>query len=132
MLEMTTTRAEYTSAHPNQYRLETPSAVLVERSDASQQAIHFPLMIWELVDSLWLGADSGFLSFGYQYCWWHFSQASSMPLPTSKILSLSFASIALNASIAASCKPWAYLIQAARSLLIMSSICSGASSTFGS
>src|SRR5262245_38679809 len=87
---------------------------------------------FELLDCRWLGADSGFLSLGYQYCRWHFSQASSMPLPTSKSLSLSFASMALNASIAASCKPWAYLIHAIRSLLIRSSICSGASSTFGS
>src|SRR5262249_47797969 len=69
---------------------------------ASNQSPHLEE---ELVALLWLGADSGFLSLGYQYCKWHFSQVSSMPLPTSRSLAASFSSIALNASIVASCKP---------------------------
>src|SRR5262245_40005182 len=85
-----------------------------------------------VLESRWLGADCGLFSFGYQYCKWHFSHASSIPFPTSRSFSLSFASIAVSASIVASCKPWAYLIQLVLSLLIISSICSGASSTLGS
>jgi hypothetical protein len=60
--------------------------------------------------------------FAYQYLMWQFSQAWLMPSPTSRSLSLSFASMACSTGSTLSCRSSAIFVKLARSSLISASI----------
>ena len=60
--------------------------------------------------------------FAYQYLMWQFSQAWLMPSPTSRSLSLSFASMACSTGTTLSYRSSAIFVKLARSSLISASI----------